>query len=268
MSILEEILRRTGADLRDRRAALPLSELRARCRDAPPAQDFRRCLQRPPGNGSRRAGTIRVIAEAKKASPSRGVIRPEFDPAGLARAYAEAGATAVSVLTETPFFQGSLADLVAVRRAVNLPLLRKDFHIDPYQVWEARAAGADAVLLIVGALPGSQLEDLVGLSRDVGVSALAEVHTRDELQRALASGADVVGINNRDLRSFTVSLEVTFALLPLVPADVVVVSESGIAEVADVVRLAAAGVDGILVGEGLLRHADVGQALRRLLGAA
>lgn len=267
MSILDEILHRTETDVRDRRTRVPLSELRARCRDAPPARDLRQALQRPRGAGSRRAGTIRVIAEAKKASPSRGLIRPEFDPAALARAYAANGASAVSVLTDAPFFQGSLADLAAVRRAVDLPVLRKDFHIDPYQVWEARAAGADAVLLIVGALPGPRLADLAGLCRDVGVSPLAEVHTREELHGALTSGADVIGINNRDLKSFTVSLETTFDLLPLVPAEAVVVSESGVADAGDVARLAAAGVDGILVGEGLLRHADVGQALRRLLGA-
>ena len=268
MSILDDIVRRTRADVGDRRAAVPLSELRTRCRDLSPTRNLLRCLRRPSGTHSRRAGAVRVIAEAKKASPSRGLIRPDFDPAALARAYAAGGATAVSVLTDAPFFQGSLADLVAVRGAVDLPVLRKDFHIDPYQVWEARAAGADAVLLIVATLPASQLGDLLGLSRELGLSALTEVHTPEELDRALASGADLVGVNNRDLRSFTVSLETTFDLLRSVPADTVVVSESGIAETADVTRLDAAGVDGILVGEGLLRHADVGQALQRLLGAA
>jgi indole-3-glycerol phosphate synthase len=268
MNILDHILRRTEVDVRERRARVPLAELRARCRDAAPARHLRRALRRPPGERGRRAGAIRVIAEAKKASPSRGLIRPDFDPVALARAYAAGGATAISVLTDAPFFQGSLADLIAVRRAVDLPLLRKDFHVDPYQVWEARAAGADAVLLIVAALSPAQLRDLLGLSRDLGLSVLVEVHTREELDRALASGADIVGVNNRDLRTFTVALDTTLGLLPSMPAETVVVSESGFAEAADVASVAAAGVDAILVGEGLLRHRDVGGALRRLLGAA
>ena len=170
------------------------------------------------------------------------------------------------MLTDTPFFQGSLAHLAAVRRVVDLPLLRKDFHIDPYQLWEARAAGADAVLLIVAALSASQLQDLLGLGRDLGLSVLTEVHTPEELDAALACGAELIGVNNRDLRSFEVSLETTFRLLPVVPAHTTVVSESGISAPDQVSRLAAAGVDGILVGEGLLRHADPGRALRRLMG--
>jgi indole-3-glycerol phosphate synthase len=145
-----------------------------------------------------------------------------------------------------------------------VPLLRKDFHVDPYQLWEARAAGADAVLLIVAALPAGQLQDLLGLGRELGLGALVEVHTRAELEVAVASGADLIGINNRDLQRFVVSLETTFALLPLVPDATVLVSESGITEPAQVARLTAAGADAILVGEGLLRHPDVGEALRRL----
>jgi indole-3-glycerol phosphate synthase len=268
VNILDEIVRRTRADVRDRCVRAPLAELRARCRDAAPARNLGRALRRPPGEGSRRTADVRVIAEAKKASPSRGLLRPDFDAAALARAYAAGGATAISVLTDFPFFQGSLADLAAVRLAVDLPILRKDFHVDPYQVWEARAAGADAVLLIVAALGRAQLGDFLGLSRDVGLSALVEVHTAEEMDVALASGADMVGVNNRDLRSFTVALETTLDLLPGMPAETVVVSESGISDAAEVARLAAAGVDAILVGEGLLRHRDVGRALQRLLGAA
>ncbi len=268
MTILDEILRRTREDVRDRRAQAPLAELQARCRDGAAPRGFLRALMREPGESGRRQGAIRVVAEIKKASPSRGLIRPDFDPVAVAKTYAAMGANAVSVLTDSPFFQGSLAHLVAVRQAVDLPILRKDFHLDPYQVWEARAAGADAVLLIVAALSHSQLQDLLGLSHALGLSALTEVHTRAELDVALACGAVLVGINNRDLHSFDVSLETTLGLLPWVPADVTVISESGISSPSQVNSLAAAGVDGILVGEGLLRHADPGQALRRLMSGA
>lgn len=268
MGILDEILVRTGTDVERRRTQTPMAELRARCRDLPPARDFLGALRRESGRAGRRQGAIRAIAEVKKASPSRGVIRPDFDPAALARAYAEAGAVAVSVLTDGPFFQGSLAHLDIVRGAVDLPVLRKDFHVDPYQLWEARAAGADAVLLIAAALLPSELQDLLGLSRDLGLSALVEAHTHQELTAALAGGARLVGINNRNLQTFEVVLETTLDLLPFVPNEVVLVSESGIRAPGEVAKLADAGVDAILVGEGLLRHADVGHALRRLLAAA
>jgi indole-3-glycerol phosphate synthase len=268
MNVLDEIVRRTRSDVAERRARVPLVELRARCRDCAPTRDLLAALRRARSVPGRRAGAIRVIAEIKKASPSRGLIRPDFDPEALARAYAAAGADAVSVLTDAPFFQGSLTDLVSVRRVVALPVLRKDFHVDAYQVWEARAAGADSALLIVATLAAAPLRDLLGLARELGLTALVEVHSEPELEVALASGAPLIGINNRDLRSFEVSLERTFGLLRHVPAETVVVSESGIAEPEQVARLAAAGVDGILVGEGLLRHADAGSALRRLLGTA
>jgi indole-3-glycerol phosphate synthase len=266
MSILDQILDRTRADVQERRVRVPLVELQAHCRDRAPARDFPGALRRDPDVRARRRGGIRIIAEIKKASPSRGVIRPDFDPPALARGYAAAGANAISVLTDAPFFQGDLAHLVAVRGAVTLPILRKDFHIDPYQLWEARDAGADAVLLIAAALSSRQLQDLLGLGRELGLAALVEIHTRPEMDAALAAGAAVIGINNRDLRTFEVSLETTFGLLPHVPTDTVLVSESGIAEPAQVARLASAGVDAILVGEGLLRHADVRGALRRLVG--
>jgi indole-3-glycerol phosphate synthase len=266
MSILHDILQRTRADVLDRRARAPLAELKARCRDCPPARDFMGALRRERGTDGRRAGPIRVIAEVKKASPSKGVIRADFAPAELAHAYARAGAQAISVLTDEPFFQGSLEDLTAVRKAVDLPILRKDFHVDPYQLWEARAAGADAILLIVAALEPAELLDLMGLSRELTLAALAEVHTRQELETVLTCGARLVGINNRDLQSFAVSLDTTFGLIPHVPPDVVLLSESGIGRREEVARLASAGVDGILVGEGLLRHEDVGEALRNLVG--
>ncbi len=267
MSILDRILDRTRADVAERKARVPLAELQARCRDRAPTRDFPAALRREPDARTRRRGGIRIIAEVKKASPSRGVIRPDFDPPAVARGYTAGGAHAISVLTDGPFFQGDLAHLVAVRGAVPLPILRKDFHVEPYQLWEARDAGADAVLLIAAALSPRQLQDLVGLGRELGLAALVEVHARPELDAALASGADLVGVNNRDLRTFEVSLETTFGVLPHVPASTLLVSESGIADPAQVARLAAAGVDAILVGEGLLRHADVGRALRSLVGA-
>ncbi len=266
MNFLDEILARTRLDVKERRARVPLAELKARSRDQQPPRDFQHALRRPPGAVTRRSGPIRVVAEVKKASPSKGVLRLEFAPLELARAYAEAGAHAISVLTNAPFFQGSLAHLAAIREVVDLPLLRKDFHVDPYQLWEARAIGADAILLIVGALGVDDLRQLIGLSRELGLAALVEVHSRTELETALACGAGLLGINNRDLKSFQVSLETTFALLPLVPAEAVVVSESGISRPDEVARLGEAGVDAILVGEGLLRHADVGRALRELVG--
>lgn len=267
MTILDRILDRTRADVAERKARVPLAELQARCRDRAPTRDFLAAVRRAPDVRNRRRGSLRVIAEVKKASPSRGVIRPDFDPPALARGYAAGGANAISVLTDAPFFHGDLAHLVAVRGAVTLPILRKDFHVDPYQLWEARDAGADAVLLIAAALSSRQLEDLVGLGRGLGLATLVEVHARPELDAALASGAAMVGVNNRDLRTFEVSLEATFGLLPHVPASTVLVSESGISDPAHVARLAAAGVDAILVGEGLLRHADVSRALRSLVGA-
>ena len=277
MSLLEKILSRTRADLEERRTRVSLDDLRTRCRDQPPAREFLGAVYRErvaggaagvPAPSQRRRGRIRVVAEVKKASPSKGVIRPDFDPVALAVAYADAGADALSVLTDAPFFQGSLEHLTTVRSRVALPILRKDFHVDPYQIWEARAAGADAVLLIVAAQPPSALVELLGVSRELGLTALVEAHTAGELETALQSGATLVGINNRDLKTFEVSLETTFALLPRVPPGVVLLSESGISRTEEVARLAGVGVDGILVGEGLLRHADVGRALRNLVGSA
>ncbi len=209
---------------------------------------------------------ISLIAEVKKASPSAGLIRADFDPVALARAYQAAGARAVSVITDAKFFQGSLDYLAAVQGAVPLPLLRKDFLIDPYQVYESRLKGASAVLLIAAALDAPQLAGLRALAGTLGMDSLVEVHDEPELDKALKAGAGIVGINNRDLRTFTVSLETTLRLRPLVPAGVVVVSESGIRCREDVLRLEEAGVDAVLVGETLMRSADVGAKVRELLG--
>jgi indole-3-glycerol phosphate synthase len=265
VTILDRIVERTRADLSDRKARVPLAELRARCRDLEAPRDFAGAVRRPPGAARRRTGPLAVIAEIKKASPSRGVIRPDFQPAALAAAYAAAGASAVSVLTDGPFFQGSLQDLAAVRQHVELPILRKDFHLDPYQLYEARAAGADAVLLIAAILTAAKIRDLLSLAGELGLAALVEAHDAEELEQALACGARIVGINNRDLRTFRVTLQTTFDLLSMVPADRALVSESGVLAAADARRLAEAGVDAILVGEGLLTHPDVGAALRALV---
>jgi indole-3-glycerol phosphate synthase len=267
MNILDAILQRTRSDVRAREARVPRADLEARCRALPAPRDFAAAIRRQGDRAVRRVGPIRVIAEVKQASPSKGVIRPAFAPVDIARSYAAAGAHAISVLTDEPFFQGHLDHLAAVRQAVRVPVLRKDFHVDPYQLWEARAIGADAVLLLVAAAvaPGA-LRALLALSRDLGLAPLVEAHTREELDVALGCGARLIGINNRNLADFTVSLETTFRLVEAVPEDAILVSESGISEHGEVERLAAAGVDAILVGEGLLRHTDVGGALARLVG--
>ena len=271
MSLLDTIVQRTRADVAARQACVPRAALEVRCRARPAARDFAAAIRREGRREGcrevRRVGPIRVIAEVKRASPSKGVIRADFAPVEIARAYAEAGAHAVSVLTDEPFFQGHPDHLIAVRRAVRVPVLRKDFHVDAYQLWEARAMGADAVLLIAATLAPGPLRELLALSGELGLAALVEVHTRQELECALDYGARVIGINNRNLADFTVSLETTFRLLEAVPEEATLVSESGISERGEVERLAAAGVDAILVGEGLLRHPDVGQALARLVAA-
>lgn len=262
--ILDRILAAKREALAGARAARPLATVRAEAAAAAPARDFAGAIRRR----REAAGPVRVIAEVKRASPSAGLLREPFDPAGLAATYAAAGAAALSVLTDGPFFQGAPEHLVAARRAAGLPILRKDFVLDPYQVYETRALGADALLLIVAALGEGALRDLLTLSREVGLAALTEVHTAAEMETALGAGATLLGINNRDLRTFRVDLRITFDLLPKVPPQVPVVSESGIASRADIVRLEAAGVDAVLVGEGLLRAADPGAALRALLGVA
>ena len=234
------------------------AELERSARDAPAARDFAQTL------GSH--AHVRVIAEVKRRSPGAGEIRPGLDPAALARGYQARGAAAVSVLTDRDYFGGSLADLRTVREAVSLPLLRKDFVIDPLQVSEARAAGADAVLLIVRILDDARLAELLGVVSEHRMTALVEVHDARELERAADAGALVIGINNRDLATFTTELSVTLGLLEQLPTGAVVVSESGIQTRADVERLGEAGVHAVLVGESLLRAPDPGLALGALVG--
>lgn len=210
---------------------------------------------------------IRLIAEVKKASPSKGLIRPNFDPIAIARRYEETGAPAISVLTDEKYFQGKLEYLTQIRQAVGIPLLRKDFIIDPMQVYEARAAGADAILLIVAALSLGHMHELLEVARGLGMAALVEVHTESELCTALSVGADIIGINNRDLQTFETRLETTLELASRVPPDQVLVSESGINTRADVERLMEAGVDAILAGESLMREPDPGTKVLELLSS-
>ena len=262
MTILDEILatKRDEVEAAKRREAP--AALRARadaCREAP--RGFRAALASGP--------RPRVVAELKRRSPSRGEIRPDFDPVGCAKAYADAGAAAISVLTDARYFGGELSLLATVRREVALPLLRKDFLVDAYQVDEARVAGADAVLLIARALDVAQLRALRERAAALGLDALVEVHDASEVDAALAAGADLVGINNRDLATFTTDLATTERLAKrLVAAGVVVVAESGILTHDDVRRLEAAGADAVLVGEALMREPDVGRALARLRGTS
>ncbi len=206
-----------------------------------------------------------VIAEVKKASPSKGVIRPDFDPVAIARAYEAGGATCLSVLTDEPYFQGRDAYVTAIREAVGLPILRKDFMLDPYQVVEARAIGADAILVIMAMVDDALAAELAAAAREMGLAVLPEVHDAAELERALRLDTQLIGINNRNLHDFSVSLNTTLDLLPAIPEGKTVITESGIATHADIARMNAAGVHGFLVGESLMRQPDPGQALRDLL---
>lgn len=235
-----------------------ITELRQRLASAPPVRDFFAALAQP--------GAIRLIAEVKKASPSAGVIREDFDPVAIAQTYERHGASCLSVLTDEPHFQGHLDYLTAVRANVALPVLRKDFILDSYQVVEARAAGADAVLLIAECLDDCNLRKLHNEIVELGMTPLVEIYDPENLPRVLEAGATLIGVNNRDLRTFKVDLEHSLRLRPGIPAECVMVSESGVKTHADVERLHAAGVNAILVGESLMREADIGAAVDRLLG--
>ncbi len=232
--------------------------MRGQLTHAPQVRDFQAALATP--------GPIRLIAEIKKASPSKGVIRADFQPLEIARLYEQNGATCLSVLTDFAFFQGGLEILQAVRRDVKIPVLRKDFILDPYQVLEARVAGADAVLLIAECLPGDQLRRLHDTVVELQMTPLVELFEPDNLPRVLEAGARLIGINNRDLRTFQTDLQHTVRLKQQIPADRLVVGESGIHCHEDVLQLERAGVDAILVGEHLMASADIGAAVRQLLG--
>ena len=258
MGVLDEIVAHKREEVAVRRATRPQAALEAACRGLGPARELAEALT--PGVGRR----VRLIAEVKKASPSKGVLAADLDVTAQARAYAAAGADAVSVLTDARWFKGSLDDLVAVRGAISRPLLRKDFTVDEYQLWEARAAGADAALLIVAALEKRALRDLFQAAKGVGVHTLVEAHTAAELEDALALGARVVGVNNRNLQTLTTDLDTSIRLLPLIPPGHVAVAESGIFTRQDVERVAAAGAHAILVGEALVRAGDVAAKVREL----
>jgi indole-3-glycerol phosphate synthase len=256
--ILDEIIVYKKTELVETKRAAPLAELKAKAASMGPARGFREAL----AGGEE----IRLIAEVKKASPSKGVIREDFDPVKIARTYEESGASCLSVLTEEKFFQGRLGYLDDIGKDVRLPLLRKDFIIDEYQIYETRTAGADALLLIVACLGHHQLEDYLGLAGRLGLDVLIEAHTYKELDRVLLTGARLVGINNRDLATFKVDLQTTLELLKDIPDDCIVVSESGINTREDVLMLHKAGVDAILVGESLMREKDIGKKVKELLG--
>jgi indole-3-glycerol phosphate synthase len=262
MTILERILHDKAVEVTRRQQQRPLAHLRRQAQEVPPPRDFITILR---GHPSQPPGLTRVIAEVKKASPSRGVIRMNFEPVAIARTYAANGAAALSVLTDEKYFQGQLAFLAAISAAVSLPLLRKDFIIDGYQVYESRGARADAILLIVAALEDRQLADLLHLTHDLGMVALLEVHSAEEVERVLPLRPQLIGINNRDLRTFQTDIETTLRLLPLIPPDVVVVSESGIHTAAEMARLRDRGVQAFLIGESLMRAPDPGLKLRELL---
>jgi indole-3-glycerol phosphate synthase len=254
--ILDDIVRDKRADLQVIKAAVAISDLQERELFRAPRRLLRAALE---------ARHRAIVAEVKKASPSRGLIRADFDAVQIAAAYAAHGAAAISVLTEERYFQGHLDHLAAIRRAVEVPLLRKDFLFDAYQLYEARAYGADAVLLIVAILPDPLLQELLWLAEELNLTPLVEVHDRAELERAVRSGARLLGINNRDLRTFQTSLATTEDLLPLVPPDAFVVAESGIESPADLERLERLGVGAFLIGEAFMRAPDPGVRLDEFL---
>ena len=267
MTILDDIVATKRREIAAAKDRTPLAELKAQLRAAPQTRDFLAALGRSPASPrSRASASLALIAEVKKASPSKGVIRADFDLVAIALAYERHGADCLSVLTDVPYFQGHLSYLARVRASVAIPILRKDFLIDEYQVVEARMAGADAILLIAEILDDPQLSALLARARSLGMSALVELYEESNLDRVLGAGADLVGINNRDLTRFETDLEHTFRLRPRVPEGVLLVSESGIRGRADVERLEAAGVDAILVGESLMRSPDIGRAVDALLG--
>ncbi len=258
MTILDDILVKTRATIQADRAARPDGELEAAIQDLPPCRDFHGALAS--GN------EVNLIAEVKRASPSAGLIRDDFDPVTIANAYEAAGASCISVLTDEPFFQGSLSFLRAVRESVELPLLRKDFIVDRYQLLQAREAGADCVLLIAECLSPSELRQLHDQAAELGMQTLIELFEPDNLPAVLATETKLVGINNRDLRTFETTLQHTLDLCPKIPNDRLIVGESGIRTYADICRLKEGGVKAVLVGESLMRQEDIAIATRKLLG--
>jgi indole-3-glycerol phosphate synthase len=257
-TILDQIVASKRTEIAAARARVSEKELEQRLKDAPVVRDFRGALCSAP--------EVQVIAEVKKASPSVGVLRADFDPVAIAQIYQSHGAACLSVLTDAPFFQGRLEYLTAIREQVAIPLLRKDFVLERYQLLEARVAGADAVLLIAEILPDRKLAELLGQTRELGLQALVEFYDAENLARVVASGARLIGVNNRNLRDFVTRLEHTLDLAAQMPSGICLVSESGIRSRHDVLRLQAAGVRAVLVGETLMRAPDIGAELDKLRG--
>lgn len=255
-SVLGRIVEARRASIAHRQRVLPEPVLRMAVKSAKPARDFAAALARP---------QVNIISELKKASPSKGLLREDFRPIELAKGFEKAGAAALSVLTEEEFFQGSAKDLRDARKACEIPVLRKDFIVDAWQVWEARAIDADSFLLIVAALGDAALKDLLALGRELGMEPLIEVHTRAELDRAIAVGAKIVGVNNRDLKTLKVDLATSFELVKAIPEECIAVCESGIRDGAEIKRLRAAGFDAFLIGEHLMTQADPGAGLAALI---
>jgi indole-3-glycerol phosphate synthase len=254
--MLDKIIAQKMEEIEQRRKAAPLTYLQERIGGQKPPLDLAPALK---------GDHIRLIAEVKKASPSRGLLSPNLNPTELAQTYAEGGAAAISVLTEENYFMGSIEQLAAIREVVVLPLLRKDFIFDPYQVYESRAYGADALLLITAVLSQGQLDEMIALSHRLGLGCLVEVHNEKEVERAVLSGAEIIGINNRDLNSFAVDINTTRRLRPLVPGEKIVVSESGIKSRKDMERLERWRVDAVLVGEALVTAGDTPSKMKGLL---
>jgi indole-3-glycerol phosphate synthase len=258
-SVLDRIVEARRASIAHRQRVLPEPVLKMAVKSAKPARDFAAALARP---------QVNIISELKKASPSRGLLREDFRPIELAKGFENSGAAALSVLTEEEFFQGSAKDLRDARKACEIPVLRKDFIVDAWQVWEARAIDADSFLLIVAALSDAALTELLALGRGLGMEALIEVHTRAELDRAIDVGAKIIGVNNRDLKTLKVDLNTSFELIEVIPEDCVAVCESGIRDGAEIKRLRAAGFDAFLIGEHLMTQADPGAGLAALIASA